>query len=661
MSIVIQPIQNGESGASVRAKLNRMIAAAGDGTIGGVTPEDLENLIDTTPPAVPRGLFLETFYDNGSWLKITWNPNTETDFAYYDLQIREASGNWMSYQLSNNFMLLEIVPAISYAAQVRAVDKSGNASNYSAVETTIGAPNTERPAMPIGLKISAGTESIWVSWDANTEKDLSHYEVYETDADFAPDDGDNPTYVVGGNSFAQSGLDPETTRYYWVRAVNTSGNTSPWSIGVSATTGAVRRQIAVTLTDVTFKPSDGGPNRITWTSGQVNYGTEGQIPTTQNIPAGSAVYSGERVFIRYIIGDTALTTTVSLVDLYSRDSVLVGVYQGGTNFQLVMGKEYIDGGMILAQTIGANQLVANQAVITGTAQIADAIITSAKIVELDAAKLTAGTALAGSITVSGRALSEVSDWAADPAARVNQAETLIEPGRIRIAGSTTLQNWKNGPDSTEINGGSIAANTIRANSVVIGLRGVDIQNIVFTANSPSANFVSWTGGTITYLDNAGNPVTAVIAAGNAPWTSGVRYIYWQQNATTLTVTSSYATALASNAILLATYSGGVALTVNSGRTTIEGSTIKTGTINTDQLAAGAVRADKIAVANLAAIVAQLGHIIGGSMNINNRFIVASDGSVTIQNAASGARLYISNTLIMVFDGNNVLRVRMGIW
>lgn len=616
MSIVIQPIQNGESGASVRAKLNRMIAAAGDGTIGGVTPEDLENLIDTTPPAVPRGLLLDTFYDNGSWLKLTWNPNTETDFAYYDLQIREASGNWLSYQLSNNFMLVQIVPAISYAARLRAVDKSGNASEYSAVETTTGAPNTERPAMPIGLKISAGIESIWVAWDANTESDLSHYEVYETDANFAPDDGDNPTYIVGGNSFVQSGLDPETTRYYWVRAVNTSGNSSPWSIGVSATTGAVRRQIAVTLTDVTFKPTDGGPNRITWTSGQVNYGIEGQAPTTQNLSSGSAVYSGERLFIRYILGDTALTTTVSLLDLYSRDSVLIGVYQGGTNFQLVMGKEYIDGGMILAQTIGANQLVVNQAVITGTAQIADAIITSAKIVELDAAKLTAGTALAGSITVSGRALSQVSDWAADPAARVNQAETLIEPGRIKIAGSTTLQNWKNGPDSTEINGGSIAANTVKANSVVIGLRGIDIQNIVFTANSPNANFVSWTSGTITYLDNGGNPVTAVIAAGNSPWTSGVRYIYWQQNATTLTVTSSYATALADNAILLATYAGGSKLTVNVGRTLIDGDSILTGSIGTAQLKARSVTAEILAAESVAAVNIQAGAVKAANIDVD---------------------------------------------
>ena len=661
MSVVIPLIENGESGASVRDKLNRLLGGVSDGSIGGVTQEDLDKLVNTTPPAIPRGLRLDSFYDNGTWLQVDWNNNTEPDFGYYDLQLREASGNWMSYTLSNNYFLIEIIAAISYAARVRAVDKFGNKSEYSEIKTIVGAPNTERPAMPIGLKVAFGTESIWVSWDANTERDLAYYEIYESTQNLAPDDGDNPTYVNAGNSFVQSGLDPETTRYYWVRAVNTSGNKSPWSAGVSATTGAVRRQITVTTTDITFKPMDGGTNRITWTSGQVHYGQEGAIPVTQNTPSGSAVFSGERVFIRYILGDNKLTTTVSLLDLYSKDSVLIGVYQGGTNFQLVMGKEYIDGGMILAQTIGANQLVADQAVITGTAQIGSAVIVDAHIKNLSAATLQAGTALAGSITVSGRTLTQIEQYAADPAARVNSASTLIDPGRVRINGATSLANWKNGPDSTEINGGVIGADTVKANALVIGLRGIDVNNIVFTANSPNNNFVSWSAGTITYLDNGGSPVTATIAAGNAPWTSGIRYIYWQKNATTLTVTTSYATALDVNAVLLATYAGGVALTINFGRTIIDGSTIKTGSITADQMGVGSVRANTIAVANLAAINAQLGHIIGGSLNINNRFMVASDGTVTIQNAGTGARLVITNTLIMVYDTNNVLRVRMGIW
>lgn len=51
----------------------------------------------------------------------------------------------------------------------------------------------------------------------------------------------------------------------------------------------------------------------------------------------------------------------------------------------------------------------------------------------------------------------------------------------------------------------------------------------------------------------------------------------------------------------------------------------------------------------------------GSININDRFIVAPDGTMTLQSAASGQRVVITNQLIQVFDNNGVLRVRLGIW
>lgn len=77
--------------------------------------------------------------------------------------------------------------------------------------------------------------------------------------------------------------------------------------------------------------------------------------------------------------------------------------------------------------------------------------------------------------------------------------------------------------------------------------------------------------------------------------------------------------------------------------------------------AGAIKATAIDVAYLSAISANLGAILGGSLNINNKVIIAADGTITILSAATGARLVISNTLIQVFDASNVLRVRFGLW
>ena len=63
--------------------------------------------------------------------------------------------------------------------------------------------------------------------------------------------------------------------------------------------------------------------------------------------------------------------------------------------------------------------------------------------------------------------------------------------------------------------------------------------------------------------------------------------------------------------------------------------------------------------SLSAITANLGHVDAGSLNINNRFVVQPDGTVTIRSAATGGRLEVTNDVIKVFDANNVLRVQLG--
>ena len=77
------------------------------------------------------------------------------------------------------------------------------------------------------------------------------------------------------------------------------------------------------------------------------------------------------------------------------------------------------------------------------------------------------------------------------------------------------------------------------------------------------------------------------------------------------------------------------------------------------LLANSVTSNKISVANLAAISADLGAVTAGSLNINSRFVVDAAGNVTISNAASGARLEVRNNVIKVYDAGGVLRVKLG--
>lgn len=96
--------------------------------------------------------------------------------------------------------------------------------------------------------------------------------------------------------------------------------------------------------------------------------------------------------------------------------------------------------------------------------------------------------------------------------------------------------------------------------------------------------------------------------------------------------------------------------------TITGGNIAGNTITGDKIIAGQITASHISVSSLSALSANLGSITGGSLNINSRFIVDSSGNVTITGGPGGwARLTISNSVILVYDASNVLRVRLGLW
>ena len=73
---------------------------------------------------------------------------------------------------------------------------------------------------------------------------------------------------------------------------------------------------------------------------------------------------------------------------------------------------------------------------------------------------------------------------------------------------------------------------------------------------------------------------------------------------------------------------------------IVGGMIKAGAISGDKIAANAISADKMNVSSLSSICATIG---------------------TLRTKTSGARVEISSNLIQVFDENDTLRVRLGVW
>ncbi|MCB1365620.1 MAG: hypothetical protein KDK02_15995 [Rhodobacteraceae bacterium] len=245
-------------------------------------------------------------------------------------------------------------------------------------------------------------------------------------------------------------------------------------------------------------------------------------------------------------------------------------------------------GAINADHVGTNEIITN------TANIKDATITDAKIANLSAAKITAGSTLSGSVKVSGTALSTVEARAADPAARINAHATQIDPGKILVSGGTTLADWRKGGDLTKIDGGALSANTVSANKLTIGQRGIDLSGISFEANSPTVNKVSWKEGYIRFITDGGGTDSKLIAAGEATYAGSTVYIYWTQGATTLQTDTSYVTATGADKVIVAVYRGGTDLTTNYGQTVIDGDHIKTGAISAQHVVVGGLSEDRLA-------------------------------------------------------------------
>jgi hypothetical protein len=83
-------------------------------------------------------------------------------------------------------------------------------------------------------------------------------------------------------------------------------------------------------------------------------------------------------------------------------------------------------------------------------------------------------------------------------------------------------------------------------------------------------------------------------------------------------------------VILAQYRGGTDLVANYGRTIVDGSDLKAGTVTANQMATG--------------------------------YLEASWATITVlRTAASGARLELDTAQVRVYDAANVMRVRMGVW
>ncbi|ACL61765.1 TipJ family phage tail tip protein [Methylobacterium nodulans] len=234
----------------------------------------------------------------------------------------------------------------------------------------------------------------------------------------------------------------------------------------------------------------------------------------------------------------------------------------------------------------------------------------------------------------------------------------IYADKIQVGGGQSLTSWM-GSDTTKINGGAIEANSIRVNTLTVGLRGVRTVGLDFSVDK-NTRTISWTAGFILWIDDAGNNVASQVPAGTANGGATFVYVWWNK------FTPNQLNAAANNwndiftdknTILLASYDGYAGLNVLLGGTIIDGTRINTGTITANQIAANAIQASHIAANQI-----QASHISAGQ-------VTADKIGAGMMNAGAiqlGSTLFVMETYqgsgwgrIFARDSNQTLRVAVG--
>lgn len=363
--------------------------------IASFVPADLDGSLDTTPPAVPTGLTLSTgthVSPDGTivpYLQAAWNRNTESDLAGYEVHFRIGDSpvpTTMTIDKSQTSCRLENPPGnVTYAVKLLAYDKLHNVSAFCAEVLLTTAADQIPPSPPTNLVAIGSIKSIALLWTPPADPDYAFCYVYAAQVNNL---SASTFRGQGAHAFLLEGLGPSDTYYFWLQAVDTSGNRAPTFHPASPTGGVVGTSGQL---DTTYISSLAADKIITGTI-RVLVGLDVAGRMYLDAPNGSMVFYDNQSSpaIRVLLGKLGPLSTQYGLQLFNELGQLMWHFATGATTSGISDNA-VNAQKIVAGTINAGHLRADTAVITSAIQIASAIINDAHVQNLSASKLIAGT------------------------------------------------------------------------------------------------------------------------------------------------------------------------------------------------------------------------------------------------------------------------------
>ncbi|MWC30933.1 carbohydrate binding domain-containing protein [Paenibacillus sp. MMS18-CY102] len=190
---------------------------------------------DTTPPSVPGSVNAAVNTGTPKSVTLTWSASND-NLAVVGYEILRTSGTDAPVKFTVGNVLTytdsTVVVGKTYQYQVRALDAAGNVSSYSAAATAIilgdSVVDTVAPTKPTGVAGTPAPTSVALNWTASTDAvGVTGYEIYRDGVK----KGTSATV-----SYTDTGLTPETSYIYTVKAYDLAGNLSDASDAITAVT-----------------------------------------------------------------------------------------------------------------------------------------------------------------------------------------------------------------------------------------------------------------------------------------------------------------------------------------------------------------------------------------------------------------------------------------
>lgn len=209
-------------------------------------------------------------------LQNTFNPNTKNpkDFGYWFFEGTSMAAPHVSgvaaLLIANGNATTPDEVRSSLQSTARDLGEAGPDETYGwglidayAALQWRGEHDTTPPAKVEGVSITTVSSSqLDISWIANSEQDLDHYNIYRsTSSGFIPSQ-DNLVASVDTNFYSDTGLVPSTPYYYRITAVDRAGNEGSYSDEASGITEASSFIMHVGSIQMDYSKKYAGPKNV---------------------------------------------------------------------------------------------------------------------------------------------------------------------------------------------------------------------------------------------------------------------------------------------------------------------------------------------------------------------------------------------------------------